>query len=223
MLNETHRAPPRYKISDFFSSLLGFAGRDPKSTGDAVSLWRVDTTSNEIIKLTEGTFDSSPACSAHGRWVYYISPEGRKPQIQKVSIDGGTSKILSDLSGIMVFPQIDVSPDGRLLAFWTMMGTFGVINTETGKVDRKFPMDPRMGSSSGLATLLQFTADGKALTFTIHLNGVDNLWVQPLDGTPAYPITSFKSDEITDFHWSPSGDRLGIVRGRTESNVVLIR
>jgi hypothetical protein len=23
MLNETHRAPPRYKISDFFSSLLG--------------------------------------------------------------------------------------------------------------------------------------------------------------------------------------------------------
>jgi hypothetical protein len=24
MLNETHRAPPRYKISAFFSSLLGF-------------------------------------------------------------------------------------------------------------------------------------------------------------------------------------------------------
>jgi hypothetical protein len=27
MLNETHRAPPRYKISDFFSSLLGPTGR----------------------------------------------------------------------------------------------------------------------------------------------------------------------------------------------------
>jgi predicted enzyme related to lactoylglutathione lyase len=24
MFNETHRAPPRYKISDFFSSLLGY-------------------------------------------------------------------------------------------------------------------------------------------------------------------------------------------------------
>jgi hypothetical protein len=28
MLNETHRAPPRYKISDFFSSLLGEALSD---------------------------------------------------------------------------------------------------------------------------------------------------------------------------------------------------
>jgi len=27
MLNETHRAPPRYKISDFFSSLLEFPER----------------------------------------------------------------------------------------------------------------------------------------------------------------------------------------------------
>jgi len=61
------------------------------------------------------------------------------------------------------------------------------------------------------------------LAYIIHVNGVDNLWAQPLDGAPAYPITSFKSDEIYDFSWSPSGETLGIVRGRTDSNVVLIR
>jgi uncharacterized protein with WD repeat len=52
---------------------------------------------------------------------------------------------------------------------------------------------------------------------------VDNIWAQPIDGSRGFQVTSFTTDEITDFHWSPSGDRLGIVRGRTDSNVVLIR
>jgi Tol biopolymer transport system component len=73
-----------------------------------------------------------------------------------------------------------------------------------------------------LATYPHFTPDGKALAYTIHVNGVDNICVQTLNGSPAYPITAFKSEEIFDFHWSPSGDKLGIVRGRTDSNVVLI-
>jgi Tol biopolymer transport system component len=68
-----------------------------------------------------------------------------------------------------------------------------------------------------------FTPDGKALAYIIRVSGVDNIWVQPLDGSPAYPLTSFNSDEISAFHWSPSGDKLGLIRGRTDSNVVLIR
>src|SRR5882757_3063842 len=37
MHNETHRAPPRYKISDFFSSLLGKAGLGKRQFADAFS------------------------------------------------------------------------------------------------------------------------------------------------------------------------------------------
>jgi hypothetical protein len=36
MLNETHHAPPRYKISDFFSSLLGDAQQEIKPGETAV-------------------------------------------------------------------------------------------------------------------------------------------------------------------------------------------
>jgi len=197
-----------------------FAARDPESLSGAVTIWRFDTRSNDTFNLTTDTFDVSPVCSPEGKWVYYVSPNPPEPRIQKVSIDGGAPKTVSKM---FVFPEIDVSQDGRFLAFWNMMDTFGVINTESGKVGRKFPMDPRWGSSSGQATHPHFTSDGKALAYTIHVNGVDNIWAQPLDGTPAHPITSFTSEEIVDFHWSPSGDRLGIVRGRTESNVVLIR
>jgi serine/threonine protein kinase len=191
-----------------------FTARDPKSTRAEFTLWRLNIISNETMQLTRGTFDDLPVCSLDGKWIYYVSQY--KPQ--RVSIDGGVSKTVSEMEVFVM----DVSRDGKLLGFWAG-DIFGVINTENGKVGRRFPADPRLGSSSGLGTFPRFTPDSKALAYIIHVNGVDNIWAQPLDGAPAYPITSFKSDEIYDFSWSPSGETLGIVRGRTDSNVVLIR
>jgi hypothetical protein len=34
---------------------------------------------------------------------------------------------------------------------------------------------------------------------------VDNLWVQPLDGSAGHQITNFASDQIDCFLWSPDG------------------
>ena len=198
---------------------VAFMARDPKSSSGETTVWRVDTRNNDIIKLTGGAFDASPICSPDGKWIYYASPNGEKPELQRVSIDGGAP---STVNGLEIVPGIDVSRDGKLLAFWSG-DILGVLNTKNGKVDRKFPLDTRWGSSSGLTSYPQFTPDSKALAYTMHVNGVDNIWAQPLDGAAAYPITSFKSDEIHDFHWSPNGERLGLVRGRTDSNVVLIR
>ena len=50
---------------------------------------------------------------------------------------------------------------------------------------------------------------------------VDNLWLQPLDGSPGKQITNFKSEHIWDFHWSFDGSKLGMVRGHSDLNVVL--
>ncbi len=36
-------------------------------------------------------------------------------------------------------------------------------------------------------------------------NGVDNLWLQPLDGSKGKQITEFSSEHIYDFHWSFDG------------------
>ena len=69
----------------------------------------------------------------------------------------------------------------------------------------------------------RFTRDGKAMVYPIRENGVDNLWLQPLDGSPGKQITSFNAERIGDFHWSFDGKRLAIVRGHTDSDVVLIR
>jgi serine/threonine protein kinase len=197
-----------------------FSAKNPKSSNAETILWRWEMTSGEITKLTSGTFDVYPVCSPDAKWIYYVSPNFPEHYIKRVSIGGGSPEIVSDQD--IVLPGIDISRDGTLLTFWSPE-TFGAISTENRRVVRTFPLDPRWGSSGGNSSYPRFTPDSKALAYTLHLNGVDNIWAQPISGAPAYPITSFKSDEISDFHWSPSGDRLGIVRGRTDSNVVLIR
>ena len=79
------------------------------------------------------------------------------------------------------------------------------------------PVDPRISRG------VQFTPDGKAVAYPIAENGVDNVWIQPLDGSPGRQITHFNSEQITAFHWSPDGKNLGILRGHTDSDVILLQ
>jgi eukaryotic-like serine/threonine-protein kinase len=69
----------------------------------------------------------------------------------------------------------------------------------------------------------QFTPDGTAIVYPIHENGLDNLWLQPLDGSRGRQITDFKSDAIRMFRFSPDGKTLGILRSHTESDAVILR
>jgi Tol biopolymer transport system component len=194
----------------------------------------LDTNNNSIKELTAGPDDYSPVCSTNGKWIYFSHRNGidSPTQILQLSIDGGTAKSLLTKDE---FAGFDVSRDGSLLAFlswdklekrpiglsgvWSPSLKFGLLNMDTGKMERTLTVTPQPGER----VVVRFTPDSKALAYISRINGVDNIWAQPLDGAAAYPITAFKSDEISDFHWSPGGDRLGIVRGGTDSNVVLIR
>ena len=77
--------------------------------------------------------------------------------------------------------------------------------------------DPRI---SGNVT---FASGGEAVTYPIRVNGVDNVWLQPLDGSPGRQLTDFKSQQIGAIRWSPDDKMLGVGRYNTESDVVLIR
>jgi Tol biopolymer transport system component len=46
------------------------------------------------------------------------------------------------------------------------------------------------------------------------MNGVDNLWLQPLDGSKGRSLTDFTAERISDFRWSPDGKQLALVRGQ---------
>jgi Tol biopolymer transport system component len=71
--------------------------------------------------------------------------------------------------------------------------------------------------------LLHFSRDGKAVIYPVREGGIDNLWLQPLDGSRGKRITDFTSEHIYEFHWSFDGKQLALVRGHTDSDVVLFR
>ena len=43
---------------------------------------------------------------------------------------------------------------------------------------------------------VHFSRDGKAVIYPIRDHDVENLWLQPLDGSPGKQITNFKSERI---------------------------
>ena len=182
------------------------------------NIWRTDTGGN-FRQITNGKLDVNPVCSKDGKWVYFME-RGGEQKLVRVPIDGGTAQVISEspMSG-----AFDTSPDGKLAAFPTIEHSGGhkemlaVVETEGGKAAQQVEFErARFG-------LLHFSRDGKAVVYPVRENGVDNLWLQPLDGSKGKPITDFASEHIFDFHWSFDGKQLALVRGHTESDAVLIR
>jgi Tol biopolymer transport system component len=52
--------------------------------------------------------------------------------------------------------------------------------------------------------------------------GVDNIFVQPLDGSPGRQVTDLTSENISQFQWSPDGKTLAGARVHDTSDVVML-
>jgi len=183
-----------------------------------LSIWRADTAGGDLKQLSNGKLDNYPVCSPDSRWVYYL--EGRTRHLMRVPIGGGAAQQVGDLPVLSLF---DISPDGSRAVFATVDHASGheekiaLVETDTGKV-RQLLKYQRQGGH-----LIRFAPDGKSVVYTVRDSGVDNLWQQPLDGSPGKPLTSFKSEQIQDFHWSWDGSKLAMVRGHNDSDVVLLK
>jgi len=119
-----------------------------------------------------------------------------------------------------------LSSDGKTLVYVvevvdaaTQRGKEQVVLLEVGSTaPRLFDADQRITRGG-----VRFTPDGKGVAYAIHENGVDNVWIQPIDGSAGHQITNFASEQITSFHWSPDGKSLGVLRSHSESDVVLLQ
>jgi Tol biopolymer transport system component len=119
---------------------------------------------------------------------------------------------------------MSVSPDGKVLAYAAEQ-TGGTENSASiALLSLESFTSPRMLTANAHQSGgVQFTPDGKAVAYPIRENGVDNIWVQPLDGSAGHQITHFTSDRIEAFHWSPDGRNLALLRSHSESDVVLLQ
>lgn len=191
-----------------------------KAADAAQNLWKMNLDNGERAQLTNGGFDLRPDISPDGRWVVYMSVIKDSPTLWKTSIDGSGAPIqLSDK--IAAVPRI--SPDGRFIAcFYRAQvethSKFAVLPFDGGEPVKVFNRSPTTFVEAGI----RWTPDGRALTFVDNRDGVSNVWLQPLDGSPPKQLTNFTSETIFRFAWSPDGKMIVAERGTETGDIVLI-
>lgn len=191
-----------------------------KAADAGQNLWKMNLDNGERAQLTDGGFDWRPDISPDGRWVVYMSIIKDSPTLWKTSIGGGEAAVqLSDK--IASVPR--VSPDGRFIACFyraqvDMFSKLAVIPFDGGEPVKVFDRSPTTFVEAGI----QWTPDGRALSFIDNRDGVSNVWLQPLDGSPPKQLTNFTSETIFRFAWSPDGKMIVAERGTETGDIVLI-
>jgi len=204
-----------------------------------IGLWRVNSDGSNPKQLTKGSFDLSPACTPDGKWLYYQG-QGAHPSM-RVLVEGGEPEAVpgSEVPNIYgIGAGSAISPDGKLLAFdaeltvpnqpQSAISKLAIVNLDSSSQSppRLVDPDPRIAGGSGGGTFsstLRFTPDGKSVAYLVRDQGVDNIWVQPLDGMARRQVTNFTSENIAEFEWSPDGKTLAVARTHRISDVVLLR
>jgi len=192
-------------------------------------IWRTDLEGKNPVQLTveANGGDFRPQLSNDGQTVIFMrqSKDGGKSVLMTVSADGGQVKSLlpeEDFSQTM--PQI--SFDGKHIAYFSFkfdeqtlelqnkLTIYEFNGKEIGKLEKEIPIS--------LDKTFAWSPDGKSLTF-INSEGLPNLWNYPFDESKPKPLTDFNSGKIVNFSWSSDGKKIFIVRGITNSDLVLIR
>ena len=198
---------------------------DVKNSNE-VSVWRINVDGTELARLSNGTRDLAPTCSGDSKWAYFLASDSNG--IKRVPIEGGTPEIVpgSVIPDALIVHSfyLDHSPDGRVLSALVLGGRttrghkIALIPLDSGSQEQVRLLDP----NPAVADAARFTPDGRALVYPITQQGVDNLWMQPLDGSAGRQITNFKRALIFGVQFSPDGKKLAVLQRRRESDVVLL-
>ena len=187
-----------------------------RSSAASANLWRLDLNGTNQKQLTNGLNDQEPTCSKDGNWVYYVdNTENRL--VKRISVDGGSPETVVKYA----VGSFALSPDGQ-----------EIVSFEVRELDHKLMLrldnveTHQMAYSDidqrALPDDLAFAPDGKGVVYVVREKGVDNLWLQPLDGKPHRQLTHFKRDKNFRFVFSPDGSKIAMECGEVESDAVLL-
>ncbi len=185
----------------------------------SVNIWGSEADGTGLHRLTEGKRDMFPMCSPDSKTVFYI--DMTVPAYMKVSIDGGQpERVTKELAEVNA--SYDIARDGKTVVlgthdFKSQRPAISLISLDSGQVLRILEYDPRHRGQ------LRFSPDGKGIVYPVREKGVDNLWLQPLDGGPGRQLTNFGSLKIYSYQWSPDRKSLALVCGDSPSDLVLIQ
>jgi len=208
---------------DVYSERFALATPDGRhvvflTTRPGSQLWRMNIDGSNAKRLTDSVAINT-AMSPDGKWVAYMTFGPGGFSIWKVSIDGGEPVQIT--SKFSMSPAI--SPNGELIACYYLDERTGgpkiaLIPFAGGEPVKLFDFQVFDPSTYPV----RWTHDGRALTYIVNRGGVSNIWIQPVDGSPARQLTDFTSDRIFSFDWSRDGKWLALARGPEQRDVVLM-
>ncbi len=194
--------------------------------GGSEAIWIMDADGKNRKQLSAGEgADFWPSVSTDGRYIVFTSEQQTRHRSPwRMDIDGSNRKQLSDRGGggpqatgewVFFGPALKVpidggeptrvteervnrcaiSPDEKLLAcqFDPLDGAqarIKVISIDTGAVVNDFE------AKMELPARIRWSVDGRSITYISRVEGLRDIWSQPIEGGKPKSITNFKSDQI---------------------------
>jgi serine/threonine protein kinase/Tol biopolymer transport system component len=221
MIDPDNSSPTRLtEKGDNYSPVVSRDGRYIVFTSNrkgSLDIWRMNADDgSEQKQLTFGGGNSYPSFSADDRWVVYDNLSNPTSTAWKVPIDGGKPIQLADACVRMPV----VSPDNQFVACRSFDEA-----REAG-----IAIIPFAGDQSKTwvpITIMEWqhvewTADGRALTYIDSANGASNIWSYDRQSGKRKQLTDFKTDKIFAYAWSPDHKQLASLRGSEIRNVMTI-
>jgi Tol biopolymer transport system component/predicted Ser/Thr protein kinase len=176
-------------------------------------VWRLDPETGKGQRVTEGPSDGFPLLAPDGSWMAYASVTDTFQLFRRTLPEGEPVSLEQPFTGCT-----DVSSDGHLLCMKGLPSgaVQALLLPPEGGGPRVMPGIPAN------ARVVRFGADGRSLSWTVAVEGGEELWEQG-EGKPPRRLARFEGREIDDFAWSPDGRRLAIVKATQSGDVVLLR
>jgi len=206
------RGTPEEVVLDALEARGAPDGTIVYSSTDAAreGLWKAYADGRPAERLVSGNV-RNPVMAPNGQFVVFLSTRRGPLSPWIVSIGGGEpAQVATTFAGE---GSLAVSPDSRAILFQSAGNT---ILCDLPACTSRRTLPPR------LVGVRRWNPDGRALAYIDQAQ--TNVWLQPLDGSPASQLTHFTDGRlIADYAWSHDGQRLAISRVEARNDIVLFR
>jgi serine/threonine protein kinase len=184
-------------------------------------LFRMNGDGSEITQLTGAGSARAPFCTPDSQKAYFTIRDQADvllAALWSVPLAGGTPRKEFEAHTFGSFLLTRDAKFTELILAHNLTESLDIVDLTSRRIVHRLPMD--LSYSEGASPL--FSPDGKAIVEGASSKSGNTLRYQPIDGSPAHSMIDPTHNAITDFAWSPSGSKLGVLQLRKSSDVVLI-
>jgi Tol biopolymer transport system component len=188
------------------------------ATATVPEIHRLNVADGRITQTTRENGAVNGTLSPDGRTVFFQRITGTPAKLVSMPLDGGLVATVFEAATIFDY---DVSPDGSRIAVTSNAGTGS---------PRTVSLVPAAGGAArtifttpAALVTVRWYPSGNALLLLIGENRQVNMYRLDVAGGTPRQLTNFARGSIAHPDISPDGRRIAYFRGRTESDIVLLK